>query len=66
MKRLTTGLTLISCGLLVTFGCSPDPAAPPVETLPQTLSLVIVSGDGQSGPAGAELLNPLVVKATDS
>lgn len=66
MKRLTTGLTLISCGLLVTFGCSPDPAAPPVETLPQTISLVIVSGDGQSGPAGAELLNPLVVKATDS
>jgi hypothetical protein len=59
MRAMVLSLT----AMILVMGCSPDATAPP--DLGQ-ISLLIVSGDGQSGVVGAELPQPLVIKATNS
>jgi len=49
--------------LLLATACGQDPTAPP--DLGQ-ISLLVVSGDGQSGVVGTELPQPLVIRATNS
>src|SRR5205809_837432 len=62
-QPLSSALLLLSAGLLV-FACEKEAAAP---LQPRAhLSVQIVSGDLQSGPAGKELPNPLVVKVVDA
>src|SRR6266516_7088519 len=62
-QPLSSALLLLSAGLLV-FACEKEAAAPLQPRAP--LSVQIVSGDLQSGPAGKELPNPLVVKVVDA
>ena len=55
-----------ACGIaamLIVSGCGQEATAPADLG---TLSFLVVSGDAQSGVAGAELPQPLVIKATNS
>ncbi|MGH7630511.1 MAG: Ig-like domain-containing protein [Gemmatimonadales bacterium] len=53
----------LACALLV-ISCGGDELLLPVEGEPATLA--IVEGDGQTGPIGGQLAEPLVVRVTDT
>ena len=59
----TAAAVLSLTAMFFVMGCGPDATAPP--DLGQ-ISLLIVSGNGQSGVVGTELPQPLVIKATNS
>jgi hypothetical protein len=48
--------------MLLVIGCGPDATAP---LDPGSISLLLVSGNGQSGVAGTELPQPLIVRVVD-
>lgn len=51
---------------LALLGCEPELTSPSHPATVSTLSMIIVSGNNQSGPAGLELPLPLVVKVLDA
>ncbi len=53
-RAVIAGLALVSCGRDAT-----TPSDPP------TISLSVVSGDGQTGVVGTQVPNPLVVRVTN-
>ena len=63
---MKTGMLVTLCLGLAACGGAADAGAP-VEPGPNSIppDLVIVSGQGQTGPVGAELPDPLVVRAND-
>ena len=63
---LRRGLSLLGAALL-TGGCerAPDPLAVPAPSVPVRVSVQLVAGDVQVGPAGRELPEPLRVRVTD-
>lgn len=58
-----TASALRLASLFLMIGCGPDATAPSDLG---TISLLVVSGGGQSGVVGTELPQPLVIKATKS
>src|SRR5947208_15635787 len=63
MSRLNSKATWTLGLLFVAVGCGPDTTAPSGLG---PISLSVVSGNGQSRVVGAELPQPLVIKAADS
>lgn len=51
---------------LALLGCEPEITNPDLVGTAGTLSLIIVSGNNQTGPAGLELPQPLVVRVVDA
>src|SRR2546426_12342465 len=62
-SRLNSKATWTLGLLFLAIGCGPDATAPSGLG---SISLSVVSGNGQSGLVGTELPQPLVIKATDS
>lgn len=60
-QRVASGACLVALALILQ-ACSDGPAAPPDDF---EVSLTLISGNGQSGPAGHELPLPLVAKVTN-
>lgn len=62
---VTTRRGLLLGSLLLISGCS-APDATPVDSGEGAARFVLVSGNGQTGPAGGELPQPLVVRVLDA
>lgn len=66
MQRLPSRAALPALVLALAAACGENPATPPTQVEQGPTSFVIVSGDNQSGAAGEELAQPVVVRAVDA